>query len=612
MTGLPHPRPLLRRERWTPLDGEWEFALDPEARWKLPSEVTFNQRIRVPFAPETDASGIGRRDFFSSCWYRRRIDVAPPSAGERVFVRFEAVDYGATAWLNDRLVAQHEGGYTPFSADLTGALRSDGENWLVVRAADDPQDLAKPRGKQDWLLEPHAIWYPRTSGIWQSVWLEPVPTVCLESLRWTPNLERWEIMLEVHVGGQPRDGTRLHVRLQVGNLLLADDSYQVVAGEVSRRIALSDPGVDDYRNELLWSPTSPTLIEARLELRAPDGAVLDRVASYTALRAIGCQGPNIVVNGRPFPLRMVLDQGYWPHTGLTAPDDDALRRDIELAKAMGFNGVRKHQKVEARRWLYWADRLGLLVWEEMPSPYRFTMKSVQRLAREWLEVMERDVSHPCIGAWVPFNESWGVPNLPEVAAQRHFVEGLYHLTRTIDTTRPVVGNDGWESIATDIIGIHDYTEDPAKLAARYAGEEEIPHLFRRERPGGRLLALDGHEHTGQPIVLSEFGGIAFSPGQPRIWGHSFAFSSEQFAERYCTLMDVVRNLKLLAGFCYTQFADTYQEANGLLTADRTPKFEIGDIALATRGPVSPREEQAEQEWRERMESFRRNHAVVEP
>jgi hypothetical protein len=251
---------------------------------------------------------------------------------------------------------------------------------------------------------------------------------------------------------------------------------------------------------------------------------------------------------------------------------------------MGFNGVRKHQKIEDPRYLYWADRLGLLVWEEMPSAYRFTNESVHRVTREWVEVIDRDYSHPCIVTWVPFNESWGVPNLPENTWERHYVQALYHLTKTLDPTRPVVGNDGWESVATDIIGIHDYDGDPQRIAQRYHSDEVRPKLFRSERPGGRVIVLAGHHtHADHPIVLSEFGGIAIGTERGREWGYSRASDEQAFALHYAELLEVVRSLAMFAGFCYTQFADTYQEANGLLRSDRTPKFPLEQMAAATRG-----------------------------
>jgi beta-galactosidase/beta-glucuronidase len=582
-----YPRPMLRRPQWTSLDGEWDFAIDARATWARPEEVSWKQTIRVPFAPETRRSGIDDRSFFRSCWYHRRLRLAPLTDGQRALLHFGAVDYAARVWVDGALAGEHAGGYTPFELDITEWANSGGEHELVVRAEDDPAELGKPRGKQDWKLAPHSIWYPRTTGIWQTVWLEIVPATFIGGLRWTPSLARWELGLELQVRGLPRDPLRLVVKLRAGERLLADDTYAVLAGEVHRRIALADPGIDDFRNEYLWSPSSPTLIEAQLELWGERGERVDFAESYTALRSFAVQGDRVVLNGRPYPLRLVLDQGYWEESGATAPDDDALRRDVELAKAMGFNGVRKHQKIEDPRYLYWADRLGLLVWEEMPSAYRFTGASVERLTEEWKEVLRRDASHPCIMAWVPFNESWGVPNLPDNAAERHYVRALYHLTKTLDPTRPVVGNDGWESVATDIVGIHDYDDRPERLKERYRAEDHQPRLLRRERPGGRALVIDGHEWRAvHPIVLSEFGGMALQrSGGARTWGYSRCKDAGELARRYAELLHVVRGLEILSGFCYTQFADTYQEANGLLFADRTPKFPLEEIARATRGEV---------------------------
>jgi hypothetical protein len=497
-------------------------------------------------------------------------------------LHFGAVDYRAVVWVDGTVVAEHEGGYTPFHADITDVLRPGVEDHeIIVLAEDDPGDLEKPRGKQDWQADAHAVWYPRTTGIWQTVWLERVPETRLTSVTFTPNLERWEIGLDAYVSAAPGRRLRLGIKLWVDELVLAHDHYTVVAGEVHRRIALSDPGIEDFRNELLWSPISPKLIYAELEVLDENGRLIDAVDSYTALRAFAVQGDRFILNGRPYPLRLVLDQGYWEATGMTPPNDDAVRRDVELAKAMGFNGVRKHQKIELPRYLYWADALGLLVWEEMPSAYRFTRRSVEMMTRQWLEVMRRDASHPSIMAWVPFNESWGVPNLPNSVSERNYVRALYYLTKTQDPTRPVIGNDGWESVATDIIGIHDYDTSPQRIARRYFSRE-VPLLLKRERPGGRAIVLEGRsgEH---PIVLSEFGGVAVVDDKSECWGYGRCRSKEEFATHYESLLSVVRSLELLAGFCYTQFSDTYQEVNGLLAMDRTPKIPLEVIAKATSG-----------------------------
>jgi len=253
------------------LNGAWDFALDPEGAWRKPSEVDWTTTIQVPFSPETTASGVGFDGHFRACWYRRRVHVPELSGEQHLLLHFGAVDYEAAVWVNGSEAVTHEGGYTPFTCDVTALLDGTAELTIVVRAFDDPLDLSKPRGKQDWLPSPHSIWYPRTSGIWQTVWLEVVPATFIGKVRWTPNLERWEIGLEVWLGGVKRDGLRLGVKLSVGSDLLASDTYTVVAGECHRRIALSDPGIDDYRNGLLWNPATPTLIDAQLELWAERG-----------------------------------------------------------------------------------------------------------------------------------------------------------------------------------------------------------------------------------------------------------------------------------------------------------------------------------------------------
>jgi beta-galactosidase/beta-glucuronidase len=598
-TSVPFPRPQMERQAWISLDGTWDFCSGRETSYSAPGPVQWNQKIIVPFSPETPASGIGDTGFYSTVWYRRTFERPKFRAGHRLILHFEAVDYCATVWVNGQELISHEGGYTPFNVDITGALHNEGAQEIVVRAEDDPADLEKPRGKQDWKLEAHSIWYPRTTGIWQTVWLEIVPATRLCSLQWDSNLERWEICLKALVS-PGKEKTTLRVRLQAGDQVLALDTYAVIAGEVHRRIALSDPGIDDYRNTLLWSPTSPTIIDAFVDLLDEEGGIVDSVRSYTAIRSVSTQGDRFVLNGRPLNLRLVLDQGYWPESGATSPNDEALRQDVLLTQKLGFNGVRKHQKIESARFLYWADRLGLLVWEEMPSAYRYTTRSIQRLTREWLEVLERDRSHPCIITWVPFNESWGVPDLPDSPAQRHYVQALYHLTKCIDPSRPVIGNDGWESVATDIVGIHDYDEQPERMGLRYGVDDIETRLLKRERPGGRMLRVGSLDKCGQPIVLTEFGGTAFGHNREGIWGYSQTETADDLLKQYSALLSTVRRLPALAGFCYTQFTDTYQEANGLLYADRSPKVAIHEIALATTGSVSDYDAHIETLWRDQI------------
>ncbi|HEY9734833.1 MAG TPA: sugar-binding domain-containing protein [Trichocoleus sp.] len=596
-----YPRPQFQRANWLNLNGPWRFAYDDRGQWTQPTDIdAWPHTIEVPFAPETQRSGIGDTGFHPNCWYEREFELErqpETMPNSRVLLHFGAVDYQAKVWVNGQFVGCHEGGHTPFSFDITAVLEPGSRQRVTVWAQDDPHDLAKPRGKQDWQLEAHSIWYPRTSGIWQTVWVEWVSATYLEKIRWTPHFERWEIGFEAFVAGCCSQEMQLRVRLSVGNRLLVSDIYEVLNGEIHRRIALSDPGIDDYRNALLWSPDKPTLIDAQVQLWQ-NGQLLDEVKSYTAMRTVSIQRDRFMLNGHPYYLRLVLDQGYWAETMLTPPSDEALCQDIELIKRMGFNGVRKHQKIEDPRFLYWADVMGLLVWEEMPSAYRFTPKAVERITREWTEVIERDASHPCIIAWVPFNESWGVPNLTETPAHRHYVQALYYLTKTLDPTRPVIGNDGWESSTTDILAIHDYDNNPHSLSNRYGPQVKLSDLFHHQRPGGRILTLDGYPHQGQPIMLTEFGGIAFTrpDDADKTWGYARSGDAADFQQRYSCLLSAVNRVEIFSGFCYTQLTDTYQEANGLLYVDRTPKIPLDAIAAATLGRCGDVPRPGENPW----------------
>lgn len=582
--GANHPRKIFRRDKWKSLNGEWDFAFDDKMKFTKPSHLeAWTHKIKVPFAPETPASGIGNTDFHPRVWYKKTFTLKREK--KRYILHFGAVDYVAKVWLNGLLLGTHQGGFTPFQFDITNELNENGLQELTVCAEDDPHDLAKPRGKQDWQREPHSIWYPRTTGIWQTVWIEEVPETYINKLQTSPLLERWEIGVEAWVEGPCPAGLELRVMLRNGEHLLADDRYKVIHSEVHRRIAMSDPGIDDFRNELLWSPEKPTLLDLTLELWC-DNKLIDRVHSYTALRSVAFNRDRFMLNGRPYYMRLVLDQGYWPDTFMTPPDEAAIIKDITLTKAAGFNGVRKHQKVEDPDFLYWADKLGLLVWGEMPSAYRFTKDSVERITREWMEVIERDINHPSIVVWVPFNESWGVPDLADKIAHQSCVRALYHITKTLDTTRPCIGNDGWEAIATDIIGIHDYDDQPERLLKKYSFSGNPDEVFRKYRPAGRVITVDGYTNREQPVMLTEFGGIKFVEPHESIvkaWGYSEANSTSEFRRRYEELMNAIHRIELFCGFCYTQLTDTFQETNGLFKADRTPKIPLNVMARATRG-----------------------------
>jgi hypothetical protein len=591
-----HPRPLLRRQEWLSLDGIWQFRYghgaigdlgDRSAAERYPLEV------RVPFAPEAPASGLGDGGPHPVVGYRREVHVPASWRDRRVFLRFGAVDRDADVWVNGQHVIRHEGGYTPFSADVTDALRFEGRDVVEVRAEDDPLDMGAPRGKQDWEREPHSIWYPRTTGIWQSVWLEPVAALHVEHVYASTDLASFALDLAVDLAGVAHGtsvsaGLTLRVEVLRAGERVLDDRIAVTGPLVRRRLHLPDPGIDDARDRWLWTPERPHLLDVQLTLSFGD-EVIDEVRSHTALRTVEATSDGFLLNGRPYPLRLALDQGYWPDGHLTAPSSEALRRDVELAKALGFNGVRKHQKLEDPRFLAWADRLGLLVWSELPSAYAYGPATLTRLADLLAAAVRRDVGHPSLVAWVVVNESWGFPDLPRRADQRHAVLALTYMAKALDPTRPVVGNDGWEVVAGDLVDVHDYSADPAVLAARYRDHASVARTLDTFKPGGRRIFLvepggggAGATASARPVLLTEFGGVRVSDGGAG-WGYSQVADEAAFLERYRALLASVHASDALAGFCYTQLTDTFQEQNGILTMDRRPKADPAALALATRG-----------------------------
>jgi len=589
---LSHPRPQLTRRDWTDLGGTWEFAYDDAGvglhqEWH--SGGPFDRTIVVPFPPESPLSGIGDRTFHPVIWYRRTFE-RMVAERRRLHLHFGAVDYRAQIWVNGTLVATHEGGHTPFSADITSALRASGTQTVVVRAEDLPEDMTQPRGKQDWQAESHAIWYDRTTGIWQPVWLEDVPETHVANLRWVPDIDRRSLQLNVRVAEPDRRELRLNVVLRQHGQVLADDSYSVDSGDVQREIVLRGTDMALGRSQFLWSPERPNLIEATLTLVDAEG-VIDEVSSYTAMRSISADLDRLLLNGRPYYLRLVLAQNFWPESHLAAPSDAALRREVEMVKELGFNGVRLHQKIEDPRFLAWCDRLGLVVWAEMPSAYEFSRTTVNRLAREWLEVLARDANHPCVIAWVPINESWGVPSLVRAPEQQAFVRSLYYLTKAIDPNRLVIGNDGWEHMVTDILTIHDYASSGSTLTQRYGSRTALERTLSEIQPGYRAVLLAGTVHQHEPVLISEFGGITYDAGAEQGWRHYGAVATpDLLVERFRELVDALIDSDAVAGFCWTQLTDVQQERNGLYTDDRQPKADphlirsiVGRTAAAVPG-----------------------------
>lgn len=593
-----YPRPQLRRADWINLNGEWSFAFDDDeiGRSKGWQSVEagdlggngypFDRSITVPFCYQSELSGIGDTRFHDVVWYARTFDA--PSLGEedRLLLHFGAVDYRAAVWVNGAHVVSHEGGHTPFTADVTDALGE--ENVLVVRAEDPSRDVTIPRGKQYWEEESAGIFYTRTTGIWQTVWLERVNRTRVRSLRLTPDVDVVCADAEVEIENfEPGMTLRFVVDFEGEKVL--EDRIEVHSSRVEHRMSLArrgeappTPHLGAWQGAHLWSPEHPNLYDLRIELLDEDGEALDVVESYFGLRKVEVRDGRVFLNNRPRYQRLVLDQGYFPGGLLTAPTDDDLRRDIELAKEMGFDGARKHQKVEDPRWLYHADRLGFLVWGEMANAYEYSREYVRRMTAEWQEVLRRDHNHPSIVAWVPMNESWGVPKLSSEPAQVEHLLAMYHLTRSLDTSRPVVSNDGWEHAKTDLLAVHDY-RDEREISESYA----TPEAAVAAEPAKRPVYVAGHGYRGEPLLITEFGGIAFDSEAG--WGYSTVANEGEFLERYEALIRALLSSETVQGFCYTQLTDVEQEKNGLLTFDRQPKADPARVReITARQPSNQR------------------------
>ncbi len=571
-----HPRPqLVRDPDWTDLSGPWGFAYDDAdagrtGRWQHSAEP-FDRTITVPYPPESELSGIHDTGFHPVVWYRRETSAALPADGRRLMLHFGAVDYHATVWVNGQFVGAHEGGHVGFSLDITDALDASGAQVITVRAEDRPQDSTQPRGKQDWEAEPHVIWYHRTTGIWQPVWLEEVPALRIETLQWTPDLPSGRVRCEIRLNTWPSAPHRAEVELRLGAEVLAAQNARIAGRELHLDIAVPALRHGQDLQRLLWTPENPHLVDATIHLTDLEDTPVDQVSSYLGLRSIGTGDGRFLLNAKPYFLSFALAQGYWPQSHLAAPAE-ALRREVELAKELGLNGIRVHQKLEDPRFLYWCDRLGLLVWADMPSAYEYGTTTAHRIVAEWTAAIERDRSHPSVMAWVPLNESWGVPNLAERAEQRNFATGLYHLTKALDPSRPAISNDGWEITAGDFWGIHDYHQDPDVLRRRYAHDPLRRGELRELWPNLKRLLLDNPRYTGQPVMLTEFGGATFVPAEGENWyGYGTVGSEDEYAEMLGGLIDACVESGL-AGYCFTQLTDTEQETNGLLTDDRRPKL----------------------------------------
>ena len=563
-----YPRPDFERKEWFNLNGEWQFDFDDENSgeengWYKGKNLS--QKIIVPFCYQSELSGISDKNMHEIMWYKREFSVPQCFGLKKIFLNFGAVDYDAKVWVNGEFIDSHKGGYVPFKMDITRYLVS-GSNSIVVKVV-DKYECIQPRGKQYWKEKPDRCWYTATSGIWQTVWLETTGELNIDKIRITPDIDAKNALLEVFLNTTPKNA---ELDVNVSFKSQVKSQFKLKLGDRVSRVTI-DLKEEDYIDELqYWTPETPNLYDLKLVV-LEDGKTTDEISSYFGMRKISVEGNNIFLNNKPYYLKLILDQGYWSESLLTPPSDQALKYDVEMTKKFGFNGARKHQKIEDPRYYYWADKLGLLVWGEMPSPYDFNSEQTENVTKEWIGFINRDYNHPSIMAWVPLNESWGVRNIISDKMQQSFGESLYYIAKSMDKMRLVSTNDGWEQVKSDICGIHDYVASGEEFTETYKDMAK----FLQKGISYRIPYAYGHKYEGQPFLISEYGGIAFSDDSNENWGYNGAVKDEEsFLIRYESITAAIRKMHYICGYCYTQLTDVMQEINGLMTMDRKVKVNI--------------------------------------
>ncbi|MHC1785822.1 MAG: glycoside hydrolase family 2 protein [Christensenellales bacterium] len=585
---ISHPRPDFVRPLWHSLDGAWRFAFDDGDQglrkgWQGKGQ-DFPMTITVPFTYQSKASGIGVSDYHPILWYQRAFEVPADMAKGRVLLRFGAVDESCTVYVNGHCCGGHKGGYTPFALDVTPYLKK-GENNLVVRVL-DTRDCSQPRGKQYWEDGLMGCWYTPCSGIWQTVYLEGLPGTAIDSVHVRPDIDNHMATIMVSLEKAPEAGCTLEYLVAFEGREVRRVTVNLFAQRQELSLDMRDSSkVDSLR---LWSPEQPNLYDLHLTLRQGN-KVLDQVSTYFGLRKVEVKSGQVLLNNTPIYQRLILDQGYWPETLLTPPDAAALIRDIQFIKDFGFNGVRKHQKVEDPRFYYWCDRMGLLVWGELPSAYEYSGEAVFNLAATLTEFIKRDFNHPSIITWVPLNESWGVREIYNNKRQQAASLMLYHLCKALDGARLVSGNDGWEQTMTDISAIHDYAAWGEVIEKHFADRAQVEKVAA----SWRMAFAEGFKPSPDAaFLITEYGGIAMTikgaqgkMDNMETWGyHDKVESEEAFMARFCSVTDAIRAIPYCKGYCYTQLTDVMQEINGLLSPERVPKI---DPALFARHNTDP-------------------------
>ena len=543
-----YPRPQFERAEWLNLNGTWTYAFDfgrSGDNRGLKDSKGFEGRITVPFCPESKLSGVAHTDFIPGIWYQREITVPEAWKGQRILLHFGAVDYEATIYIDGRRVMRHCGTGSSFEADITEFVTPGKAASLVVKVVDDLRGGKQPGGKQSTRFESHGCVYTRTTGIWQTVWMEPVNPEGLKQMVIIPDVDQQQLVVRPQFRSIGQ-GNTLTVEMLDGGKRVATRTVPT-ADESTIILPVKKPH--------LWSPEDPHLYDLRFTVKNAAGEVIDEVSSYAGMRKVHLAGGYFYLNNKPYFQRLVLDQGFYPDGIWTAPTDEALKQDIALSKAVGFNGARLHQKVFEERYYYWADN------DEL---------AVRNFLSEWTEVVTRDRNHPSLVVWTPFNETWDARDGVYV----RLMQDVYTLTKAIDPTRPVNDSSGDCHIMTDLWTVHDYTREPEKLIANHTIKPGVEPY--RNKPKLDFLA----KFAGQPYMLDEFGGLPWIKESERetSWGYgSNIDTQEDFYRILEGEIDAIRQCPFITGICYTQITDVEQEKNGIYYYDRTPKFDAARL-----------------------------------
>ena len=581
-----YPRPQFERADWLCLNGEWTCDFDfshsgLERGWQ--ASKGFGRRITVPFCPESELSGLGYKDFVEDFWYQRNIDIPESWNGRHVRLNFGAVYYEAEVYVDGTFATRHFGGTSSFSTDITHLVKPGQRHSLVVHVRSDLRSMFQAAGKQSLHFESYGCDYTRTTGIWQSVWLEPVAAEGLSGVQMIPDIDQKQLV--VYPRFYAECGGTLEVTVKDGNKTIA-----------RQRVSASNSSVAviPFKQVKTWSPSSPFLYDIEFNVTDRSGRSIDRVKSYVGMRKIHIEGNRIYLNNEPFYQRLVLDQGFYPDGIWTAPTDAALRHDIELSMQAGFNGARLHQKVFEERFHYWADRLGYLTWGEASSWGMDcnAVETARNFLTEWSEIVVRDRNHPSIIIWTPMNEEWN----PDPREYPRLAEDLYNVTKQLDATRPFHDCSGGVHVKTDIWTAHTYEQNPDELQKQILNDGHMMGTPRGVMDNYRgnfgfngprypyLYAFPDYNHD-MPYLIDEFGGIKWNPqqqlsgSQTESWGYGEPpHSLDEFYTRLEQQVDAMLRISdKVWGYCYTQLTDVEQEQNGIYYYNREPKFDMNRI-----------------------------------